>query len=67
MNYDDEFLLGLRKGESIPMERHGEMGMLYRPTANLSENEMILFSNVWSEADKHYLDGFLKLGLLTTL
>lgn len=41
---DNEFILGLRKGESVLMERHGEMGRLYRPIVHLGENEMRLLA-----------------------
>ena len=45
---DDEFVLGLRKGESVPMERHGQMGVLYRPTVQLTALELQFYSEVWA-------------------
>jgi hypothetical protein len=40
-------VLGLEPGESVPMMRHGEMGMLYRPIVQLSMEEWGLYSELW--------------------
>lgn len=64
MTRGDEFLLGLKKGESIPMERHGEMGRLYRPKTQLSADELRLYASVyvaWGERDLGSRDNVVKL------
>jgi len=43
---NDKNILGMRKGESIPMERHGEMGTLYRPVIQLNAEEMRFYGSV---------------------
>jgi hypothetical protein len=44
---DDRGVLGLKRGESIPMTRHGEEGVLYRPRVQLNMHELGLYAQVW--------------------
>ena len=39
-------ILGLKRGEGIPHERHGEPGVLYRPRTQLNGHEMMLMARV---------------------
>ena len=64
MNRNDETLLGLRKGESVPMERHGEMGKLYRPVIQLTAEEWSFYGSVhaaWGDRDLGSRDNVVKL------
>jgi hypothetical protein len=44
----------MRRGESMPCERHGEQGVLYRPFTDLTESELCLYGRAFQrcvEAD----------------
>lgn len=45
-----EMALGLKPGQSMPLERHGEMGRLYQPIIQLDRNEMLLHGAVYERA-----------------
>lgn len=45
-------MLGLLPGEGIPMERHGDMGILYNPIVQLTGDEMKLLGKLYQTADE---------------
>jgi hypothetical protein len=61
---DDDVFFGMRRGESISMERHGEMGLLYRSIVQLNADELMLYARVnveWGERDLVTRDNVVKL------
>ena len=57
--WDDFLDAFIKKGESLPMERHGQAGTIYRPFTILNEAELILlcdFENAGMATSRDMVD-----------
>jgi hypothetical protein len=52
MAHDPEDCIGIAPGQSIPLQRHGENGVLYNPITKLTVDELMLYGRVSAQFDR---------------
>jgi hypothetical protein len=56
-------VLGLKPGERVPLRRHGEDGTLYRPTVNLTADELMLWGQLGEAIENSHEPNTREVGL----